>query len=956
MLRPLLAITTVAGILAGVFMPAPAGAVTGLPAGFGTSMELTGLTRPTRIAWAPDGRRFVTEKDGVLKVVPAGSNTAQTVLDIRSEVNTFQDRGLLGLAVDSDFASNGYVYLLYTYDLNRATTNPGPDAQAPAVSQLRRIKLNAASQILASQVILGTRTTGICPTPNNDVDCIPSDSVTHSIGTVISAPDGTLFVGSGDGADYNIADPLSLRTYDERSMAGKIVHVDRDGRGLPSHPFCPAETTLTKVCTKLYAKGFRNPFRFQLLPSGALLVGDVGWATYEEVDYVGAGGKSYGWPCYEGPIHTPTWKDKAECQPEYAKEGTANAHVPPIHSYQHDYALKPSWAVVAGPEYTGDSYPAGYRGSIFWGDFGAGFIRRIQLTPSGQLGSVTGDFATNWNESVDLTSAPNGDIVWLDLNGWGDTGFAERLRYTPGNAAPNAVAGASPRNGTAPLPVNFDGSGSSDPDGDTLSYDWDFGDGTAHGTGAKPSHTFTNSGTYTVTLTVSDGRGRSDTDTVQINASNTPPVPSIDAPPAGSLYRDGTALTVTGSATDAEQGTLPASAFSWNVVLQHKDHEHLLISPTGVKTFQMTPVRDHDSDSHYRIRLTVTDSGGASVSTEREIQPETVPFHLRSTPAGAPLSLAGLAVTAPWDENAGIGFRATVTAGQTFTAGGIERNFLSWSDGGARAHDIEIPASETTLTAVYNAAPAAAASATPTSGSAPLAVSFDGSGSSDPDGDPLTYDWDFGDGSPAAGDVAVTHAFAELGDHAVTLRVSDPAGASSSQTVHVTVQSAPGPPSDQPPSGDQPPGGGNPPEPEDVDGPLFAPNRVPTRPRRLTGVVRDESGIDSVELAVARIGDGRCRWVSGAPPRLRRDGKCAPRRWLAATVKGKRWQLELPPSLPAGRYRAWLLAVDSHGNVGRLTTDGRGQLRFTVPAAPATARACRAALLRRPLACSAFAR
>jgi glucose/arabinose dehydrogenase/PKD repeat protein len=927
---------------AAVLAPAAGAVPTGMPAGFGTTTELRGLTLPTRVAWAPDGRRFVTEKAGVLKVAPAGSNTAQTVLDIRTEVNSFQDRGLLGLAVDSNFASNGYVYLLYTYDLNRNTTNPGPDADAPAVSQLRRVKLNSSSQVVASQVILGTQSSGVCPSPSNDVDCIPSEGTSHSIGTVISAPDGTLYVGSGDASDYNIADPLSLRTYDERSLAGKIMHIDRDGKGLPTHPFCASETTLTKVCTKVYAKGFRNPFRFQLMPDGALLVGDVGWSTYEELDYVGSGGKSFGWPCYEGPIHTPTWKDKAECQPEYAKEGTPNAHVPPVHSYAHDSSA-PSWAVVAGPEYTGDLYPAGYRGSVFWGDFGAGLLRRAQIGPTGQFGAVS-NFAANWWEAVDLTSAPNGDIVWLEMNGWGDDGMVTRLVYTPGNASPTAVISASPKTGAAPLTVTLDGSGSNDSDGDALSYDWDFGDGSPHSTAAKPSHTFTNAGTYTVTLTVSDGRGRSDTDTVQVSASNSPPVPAIDVPAAGSLYRDGTPLTVTGSATDPDQGTLPGSAFSWLVALKHKDHQHVLTSPTGVKTFELTPVRDHDSDSYYVIRLTVTDSGGATASTEREIRPETVPLHFRSTPSGAPLSYAGTALTAPSDADAAIGFRATVTAAQSFVSDGLERNFVSWSDGGERVHDIEIPDSATTLTAVYDAPPIAHASATPTLAETGDAISFDGSGSSDPDGDALTYIWDFGDGSPATSDVAATHSFATPGDHVVTLTVSDADGATSTAAVHVRVDAQ----ASDPPSGEGPP--------PDLQGPLFRPRRPASRPRALAGTVTDASSVRTVELAVARISRGRCRWVGGSPPRLRHAAACTPRRWIRAKLTGTRWRLSMPRRLPAGRYRAWLLAIDRHGNIGRLTAEGDGQLRFRVARGAAARGSCHAALLRRPLACQAFAR
>lgn len=168
-----------------------------------------------------------------------------------------------------------------------------------------RYTVGANNAVSSPQVVLGSYASGSCPAASNTVDCLPADGLSHSIGTVISAPDGTLWIGNGDAADYNVVDPLAFRTYDERSMAGKIFHVDRDGHGLPGHPFCPGDNDLTHVCTKVHSKGFRNPFRFKLRPNGSLAVGDVGWSTREEVDLISTGGKSYGWPCYEGTIHTP---------------------------------------------------------------------------------------------------------------------------------------------------------------------------------------------------------------------------------------------------------------------------------------------------------------------------------------------------------------------------------------------------------------------------------------------------------------------------------------------------------------------------------------------------------------------------------------------------------------------------------------------------------------------------
>jgi glucose/arabinose dehydrogenase len=681
----------VAGLMAvaATLVAAPAAPAATLPAGFEQRTELSGLTRPTKVAWAPDGRRFVAEKDGIVRVALQPGTASEVLLDLRGTVNSFHDRGLLGLAVDSDFANHPYIYLSYTYDVRAASD---PDSGDPMVSRVERVRIGAGKQVLERRTILGSYVSGPCPPPSNNLDCIPADGHSHSIGTVISAPDGTLFVGNGDAAGFFALDRLSLRTYDDTSMAGKILRVDRDGKGLASHPACPAETNLSRVCTKVWAKGFRNPFRFTRRPNGFLMVGDVGWNNEEEVDAVREGGRSFGWPCYEGTIRTPGWKDDAACAPEYAKEGTAAAHRPPIHAYTHGGT---SAAVQAGPEYTGGPYPSGFDGNVFYGDYAKGFIRRMHLDTVGSYAGSTA-FATDW-QGVDLSSAPNGDLTWADPGDWGPGGGSiQRAVYTA-NRAPTAVIAADPSSGPAPLRVRFDGSGSTDPDGDTLTYSWSFGDGTAGSTAQSPQHVYAEDGSYTATLTVSDGEA-GDSATVRIDADNTPPVARIDSPADGAPYRGGVPLTVRGSASDAQDASV--TDLDWNVLLIHDDHVHPYASGSGAE-FTFTPAQDHDADSHYEVELTARDEDGASASASIVVNPETVPLHLRSEPPGALLSYDGTPLTAPHDRQAAIGFKAGVSAEPSFQVGGRTWVFDRWSDGGEAAHTLTVPDTETTLTAVY---------------------------------------------------------------------------------------------------------------------------------------------------------------------------------------------------------------------------------------------------------------
>ncbi len=742
-----------------------------LPVGFQVVTVASGLTKPTALAWTPDGRLLVTEKSGKLHVVNANGTFTQ-ILDLSAKVNATGDRGLLGIAVDAAYATNHYVYLLYTNDVTPAS----PDGSGPMASRLTRIVLNSDNTVAnpanPETVILGSASNAVCGAPSNTNECIPSDSSSHSIGTVRAAPDGTLWLGSGDASSYATADPNAFRAYNEQSFAGKVMHIDRNGLGLPGHPFCPADTDLTHVCTKLYAKGFRNPFRFSLRASGGPVLGDVGWNTREELDVLEPG-KSYGWPCYEGVMHTPTYSDDPLCAVEYAKEGTGNAHVPPVSDYTHaEYGG--SGAIVAGPSYSGSAYPASYTNTVVFGDYVHGFAKRAQLDASGAFLGLIDFMPSGWN-GVDIEQGPDGSLYWADPGTW-TTGAGTIKRWVAGgatNQAPSAQASATPLNGAPPLPVQFTGSGSSDPDGDALTYDWNYGDGTTHGTTANPSHTYTTAGSYQTTLTVDDGHGHTATASVTVDVTtNTAPTIDSVSPANNSTYTDGQTIQLNATASDAQDATLPASAYSWNIVLVHGTHDHPLTTLTGPSPSFVT-LTDHDADSYYDITLTVTDSGGLTATRLVTLRPQTVTLTLASNPTGATVSLAGTSYTATTTVTTVPGYKPSVSGTASFVKTGITYAWQSWSDAGAQVHTITVPATDSTLTATYDRPPVAVASAVPTTGTTPLVVQFTGSGSSDPDGDALTYDWDFGDGTTHGTTANPPHTYANAGTFTARLTVDD---------------------------------------------------------------------------------------------------------------------------------------------------------------------------------------
>jgi chitodextrinase len=127
---------------------------------------------------------------------------------------------------------------------------------------------------------------------------------------------------------------------------------------------------------------------------------------------------------------------------------------------------------------------------------------------------------------------------------------------------------------------DLDASGSSDPDNDPLTFNWNFGDG-GSGAGAVAQHRYTSTGTYNAVVTVSDGRGGVDTATVRIDVGNTAPQPVIQAPTTSKLFRVGEVITLTGFATDAQDGTLPNSSLTWQVLRHHNnDRTHPYFGPT----------------------------------------------------------------------------------------------------------------------------------------------------------------------------------------------------------------------------------------------------------------------------------------------------------------------------------------------------------------------------------------
>ncbi|MEO3745560.1 PQQ-dependent sugar dehydrogenase [Plantactinospora sp. B5E13] len=346
---------------------APAAAA--LPPGFTDQVVFSGLVEPTKVAFAQDGRVFVAEKRGIVKVFDSLTDPTPTVFaDLRRQVFDYSDLGMVGLALPPGFpTSNPWVYVSYTYDAPIGGTAPRYNDTCPTpdgcLVSARVSRLVISNRQLVERVLL------------NDW-CQQSD--THSIGDVVFAPDGTLFVGGGDGASGRVVDygqlgsrpnpcgdpparvggPMTpptaeggaLRAQDLRTpadptgLSGTLVRVhETTGKAPRDNPLVASPDPNTR---RIVAYGLRNPFRLTFRPGTTeVWLSDVGFRTWEEIDRVvaplAAPVHNHGWPCYEGVGQQPNYRAAGLnlCQSLYAAPaGTVTA---PYYAYQHSQAVVP---------------------------------------------------------------------------------------------------------------------------------------------------------------------------------------------------------------------------------------------------------------------------------------------------------------------------------------------------------------------------------------------------------------------------------------------------------------------------------------------------------------------------------------------------------------------------------------------------------------------------------------
>jgi len=337
-----------------------------LPAGFSRSTFVSGITsgRATTMAFAPDGRLFIAEQDGALRVVKNGTMLATPFVTVNTSADG--ERGLLGVTFHPNFASNGWVYLYYTSSSGGAHN--------------RIVRYTASGDVAAGGE------TVLVDLPNL------SGATNHNGGALHFGPDGKLYVAVGDNA-------TSSNSQSFTTPFGKMLRFNDDGSIPSDNPFYGSTTGINR---SIWARGLRNPFTFAFQAgTGRMFINDVGQNAWEEINE-GQAGANYGWPAEEGAGGAPTYVD-------------------PVFTYGHsgNPSLLEGYSIVGAAWYptSASLFPSEYQGSYFFADYVSGWVARLDPANSNAVYS----FWSLGDAMTDVRVGPDGALyVLADLgSSWG---------------------------------------------------------------------------------------------------------------------------------------------------------------------------------------------------------------------------------------------------------------------------------------------------------------------------------------------------------------------------------------------------------------------------------------------------------------------------------------------------------------------------------------------------------
>jgi len=338
-----------------------------LPANF-TETVILGLSSPTAMAIAPDGRIFVCQQGGALRVIKNGALLSQPFMTLT--VDPAGERGLLGIAFDPNFSSNNFLYVYYTVPIE------------PRHNRVSRFTANGDVVVPGSETII---------LELNNLTFASN----HNGGAIHFGPDGKLYIATGENATMTNSQTLN-------NMLGKILRINSNGSIPTDNPFFSQASGNNR---SIWALGLRNPFTFAFQPgTGRMFINDVGQSAWEEIND-GIAGSNYGWPASEGATTNPNFRS-------------------PLFAYGHGFGPMTGCAIAGGAFYNPPivQFPSTFVGKYFFADLCSGWIRVFD--PATGMASP---FATSISQPVDLKVGADGSLYYLSIG----SGAVFKVRFTP---------------------------------------------------------------------------------------------------------------------------------------------------------------------------------------------------------------------------------------------------------------------------------------------------------------------------------------------------------------------------------------------------------------------------------------------------------------------------------------------------------------------------------------------
>ena len=628
--------------IAGLFISSSNSNAQTYPTGFQQVLVANGISNPTVMAFAPDGRLFVAQQTGALRIIENGILLSTPAITL--SVNSSGERGLLGIAFDPNFTSNNFIYLYYT--LSSAANN-----------RISRFTMSGNTIVAGSESIV--------------LNLDPLSSATnHNGGTIDFGPDGKLYVGIGENA--NTAHSQNLDTYH-----GKILRINSDGSVPAGNPF----TGGTAQRQRVWEYGMRNPYTLSIQPgTGRIFVNDVGQNAWEEVNDCTTGGLNYGWPTAEGFSSNPAFTN-------------------PVYAYAHGGGVGFGCAITGGTFFnpTSSNYPSQYTGRYFFLDFCNNWID--MLTLSGSTATRTNFASSIAGSPVGMATGPDGNLYFLSRA----NSAVYKITFT-GSTAPVITTQPQSISVAEGNPASFSvtASGSQPLSYQWRKNTFNIS-GATNSTYTIPAVSTGDAGNYSVVVNNSAGSATSNNAVLTVTPANQLPTATINTPGAGATYAGGDVINFSGTGTDPEQGNLPASAFEWYVLFHHDAHTHPgPTAPDGVTSgsFSIPNSGETAANVFYRLYLVVTDSQGGKDTSFTDILPRTSTITLNTNPQGLQITLDGQPFTAPLTVTSVEGMLRTI--GAPSPQGSY--TFSSWSQGGTATQTFATPVDDVTYTASFNAA------------------------------------------------------------------------------------------------------------------------------------------------------------------------------------------------------------------------------------------------------------